>query len=222
VRTEVREEKGKGKEVVRESGTGANTVPVASRTILKQPDPTRWELMEITRRWKAGNLTEEEMEVASAATARLSDNQKGESGKGGTIVKAALETLQAWWVAGRTRRTELLPPAEVTQTPRTPTGLPAGAPRAPTAPRTVAVPTAPLQSTALRMAAVPRAPLELTWAQRAAVAAALPEVGMQRVGKKGKPVKELSGLEPIRARSHRTSGGSYSRELRGHPRSMGW
>jgi hypothetical protein len=117
-RIEGREGKGKGKEVVREPGTGANTVPVASRTILKQPDPTRWELMEITRRWKAGNLTKEEMEVASAATAHLTDNEKGESAKAGTIIKAALEALQKWWVASRTRQTGLSPSPETTNTPR--------------------------------------------------------------------------------------------------------
>jgi hypothetical protein len=36
-RTEVREDKGKGKEVIREPGTAANTVPVAPRAILERP-----------------------------------------------------------------------------------------------------------------------------------------------------------------------------------------
>jgi hypothetical protein len=41
-------------------------------------------------------------------------------------------------------------------------------------------------------------PQQQSWAQRAAEVAALPETGMQRVGKKGRPVKEPTGLEPIK------------------------
>jgi hypothetical protein len=138
--------------------------------------------MEIMRRWKTGRLTKEEMEVASGATAHLHDNKDGKGAKGDTIVKEALEALQKWWDAGRTRQSETPPAPEATQAPRVPVGAPR-APRAPTAPRA---------------AAVPRAPMQASWAQRAAEAAALPEAAMQRVGKKGKPVKEPTGLEPIK------------------------
>jgi hypothetical protein len=49
-RTGVREDKGKGKEDIREPGTGANTMPMTPRTILKRPETTRWEKAELMKR----------------------------------------------------------------------------------------------------------------------------------------------------------------------------
>jgi hypothetical protein len=40
-----KEEKGKGKEIIRGPGTGANAEPKAPRTILKRPEAERWEMM---------------------------------------------------------------------------------------------------------------------------------------------------------------------------------
>jgi hypothetical protein len=52
-RIEARKGKGKGeeKEAVREPATGANTEPVAPRTILKRLEVTRWETMQLLKRW---------------------------------------------------------------------------------------------------------------------------------------------------------------------------
>jgi hypothetical protein len=93
-RTRAREEKGKKKEMV----TGANTVPVAPRTILQRPEATRWERMEIMKRWREGTFTKEEEEIVSGATSHLCANEKGETpAVGNPIRQEVLRALQKWW-----------------------------------------------------------------------------------------------------------------------------
>jgi hypothetical protein len=189
-RNEAREEKekGKGKEAGREPGTRANTEPVAPRTILKRPEPTRWEKMEALRRWRAGNLTEMEAKVARAASAHMAKQiDEEEGGEKRTTLQAALEALQEWWDEGRPDPST----ASALQTK-------AAAPRS-AAPRATMTPEAAAPSLTNRQQAGAMAPRTAmaSWAQRAAEAAALPEEKMQQVGKKGKPVKETTGLQRI-------------------------
>jgi hypothetical protein len=83
-----------------EPGTGANSVSVAPRTILKRPEAAKWEMMQLLKKWGEGTLTEEEKVVVATVTAKLSDNENGESTRGGEAREAALAALKKWWNEG--------------------------------------------------------------------------------------------------------------------------
>jgi hypothetical protein len=104
---------------------------------------------------------------------------------GNPIRQEVLRALQKWWDERHSRGAA-------------PPGVPTGEKEARTVrTSTPARTTAAPRATVPGVAAAPRAPPQPSWAQRAAEAAAYPEAGMQRVGKKGKPVKEPTGLERI-------------------------
>jgi hypothetical protein len=165
-------------------GTGTNTVPVAPRSILKRPETTKEQKAELMKRWREGKFNKEEEQVATEAAKVYQQHTENETPEGtaerqGKARGAALKALQKWWDDGCQGLAQMSQPQHSAPAPAT-------------------RPTAPKTSTTPRTSAAPHAPQQHTRAQRAAEVAALPETGIQRGGKKGKPMKEPAVLEPIR------------------------
>jgi predicted RNA-binding Zn-ribbon protein involved in translation (DUF1610 family) len=195
-RETARKEKGKNKEVV---GVTREDHP---RVILKRPETAAAEAAADAARWGRGSLSVIEQEIyGRASTPILAESPvTGAATETRDRTKrahqAGMEALRKWVEEGRPQLATLTAAPRTAIAPRT-----TMVPRSVVAPRTAAAPritTVPRTAAAPQAATALSAPQQQSWAQRAAEAVALPETGMQRVGKKGRPVKEPTGLEPIK------------------------
>jgi hypothetical protein len=168
-RAKAREEKGKAKEVV--GVTRENPSAKGQPTaILKRPETVAAEVATDQARWERGDLNGTEQNIYRAAA--------------GPVLDEKAETVTE--MRSRSKRSHQAGMKALLQWVEN--GRPHTARRTAIAPRRAPP----------RAVVVPTASQQLSWAQRAAEAAMLPEVGMQRVGRKGKPEKTPTGLEVIK------------------------